>query len=83
MTGNNSHIDNVSYDTIKLFLGKKVKLIRKSNRFVYIGLLKIQDSVAIVLEDRVLGNTFIPISDIGEMNEFKEDYRHNQTRYAD
>lgn len=83
MTEHNNSTANSSSGSIDRFLNKKIRLIRKSNRFIYIGFLKTHDSDGIVLEDRVLGDTFIPASDIGEITEYKEDYRNRQTGYVD
>jgi len=73
----------VSSNTLKYFLNKKVRIIRTSNKFVYIGILKDFDSNAIVLEDRIAGITYLPISDIHEIKKNEEQERRPEPQYAD
>ena len=81
--------NKINSSTLKYFLEKRVRIIRDSNKFVYIGILRDFDSNAIILDDRVVGITRIPISDLGEVTECRESDRdrdrdrQHETQYAD
>ena len=53
------------------FLSKKVRIIRNSDGFQFVGILKNINSVGVTLDDREDGLMFIPLVDIHEIVEVR------------
>lgn len=58
---------------LEKFLNKRVRLVRKSNRFKFVGTIENIDEKGLLLNDRIDGMIYVPLDDILEMIEEKEE----------